>query len=102
MIGGLVFRLFRINWIVIYFYSIDWLIEWLSDWLIDCFIDWLINFRFDLESPESEKLTDSVSEKEEKEIDEVEAESKVNIHRREIRLESKLDNTSVWVLPGPN
>ena len=33
--------------------------------------------RFELESPESEKLTDSVSEKEEKEIDEVEAETKV-------------------------
>ena len=49
---------------------------------IEWFIDWLINFRFDLESPESEKLTDSVSEKEEKEIDEVEAESKVNIQRR--------------------
>ena len=29
-------------------------------------------FRFDLESPESEKLTDSVSEKEEKEVDETE------------------------------
>ena len=29
-------------------------------------------FRFELESPESEKLTDSVSEKEEKEIDEAE------------------------------
>ena len=29
-------------------------------------------FRLDLESPESEKLTDSVSEKEEKEVDELE------------------------------
>ena len=32
-------------------------------------------FRLDLESPESEKLTDSVSEKEEKEIDELEEEA---------------------------
>ncbi len=34
--------------------------------------------RFDPESPESEKLTDSVSEKEEKDIDECELDTKVN------------------------
>ena len=37
--------------------------------------------RFDLESPESEKLTDSVSEKEEKEVDETE-----QVHRLTITL----------------
>ena len=41
-------------------------------------------FRLDLESPESDKLTDFVSEKEEKEVDELEKE-KVN------RLQSEMD-----------
>ena len=41
-------------------------------------IIWLIDFRFEVESPESEKLTDSVSEKEEKDIDEAEESLKVS------------------------
>ena len=49
-------------------------------------------FRLDLESPESEKLTDSVSEKEEKEVDEL-GEERVEVAapvRRRVKKRSQL------------
>ena len=53
-------------------------------------------FRLDLESPESEKLTDSVSEKEEKEVDELEEEG----DGMSARLGSHMEvNNDIYALP---
>jgi len=47
--------------------------------------------RFDLESPESEKLTDSVSEKEEKEVDETEQEDVAPVYAVPVKRRPKKD-----------
>jgi hypothetical protein len=55
----------------------EWIPRGRAQW-ISQFADAVVFFRFDPESPESEKLTDSVSEKEEKDIDESELDTKVD------------------------